>query len=133
MARLLLNRFSQQTLADLCRELSRWVLATPLKQLETIGIPRVLVILTDDIALLGWAAQNVPAVAMHMAMLLGCAVYLAWLSWRLLMAIAVVAAIGVVGHRLLTTRAGAMPFSRSESRPPRMSCAAAGPPEYAIT
>jgi len=105
VARLLLNQFSQQTLADLCRELSRRVLATPLRQLEMVGIPRVLAILTDDVAWLGWAAQNVPVVAMHAAMLLGCAVYLAWLSWPLLMAIAVVAAIGVVGHRLLTARA----------------------------
>lgn len=105
LARLLLNRFSHQTLADLCRDLSRRVLATPLRQLEAVGIPRVLATLTDDVAWLGWAAQNVPVVAMNAAMLLGCAVYLAWLSWSLLVAIAAVAAIGIVGHRLLTARA----------------------------
>ena len=33
-ARLLLNHFTQQTLSELCRELSRRVLATPLRHLE---------------------------------------------------------------------------------------------------
>src|SRR5438309_5234117 len=36
VARLLLNYFTQQTLADLCRSLSRRVLATPLWQLERV-------------------------------------------------------------------------------------------------
>ena len=87
LARLLLNRFTQETLAGLCRDLSRKVLAAPLRHLEQMGIPRILATLTDDVAWLGWAAQNVPAVAMNGAVLLGSAAYLGWLSWPILLVV----------------------------------------------
>ena len=47
--------------------LSRRVLATPLAQLERVGIPRILVTLTEDVAMIGWAAQNIPSYAMNIA------------------------------------------------------------------
>jgi putative ATP-binding cassette transporter len=105
VARLLLNRFAQQTLSYLCRDLSRRVLATPLAQLESLGIPRILVTLTDDIATLGWAAQNVPALALNAAMLVGCAIYLGWLSWRILLAVVLAGVVGALCHRTLVGRA----------------------------
>jgi putative ATP-binding cassette transporter len=105
LARLLLNRFTQETLAGLCRDLSRKVLAAPLRHLEQVGIPRILATLTDDVAWLGWAAQNVPGVAMNAAVLLGCAAYLGWLSWPILLVVIVFVGVGVAGYRLLTTRA----------------------------
>jgi putative ATP-binding cassette transporter len=105
LARLLLNRFSQRTLADLCRDLSRRVLATPLRHLENVGIPRILATLTDDVAWLGWAVQNVPTTAMNGAVLLGCAIYLGWLSWSILLVVTLVVSIGMIGYRLLTRRA----------------------------
>jgi putative pyoverdin transport system ATP-binding/permease protein len=105
VARLLLNRFSQQTLADLCRDLSRRVLAAPLRHLEHVGIARILATLTDDVAWLGWAAQNVPTAAMNAAVLVGCGIYLGWLSPSILLVAALVVGIGAVGYRVLTTRA----------------------------
>ena len=105
VARLLLNRFTQATLADVCRDLSRRVLATPLRHLEQVGVPRILATLTDDVAWLGWAAQNVPAVAMNTAVLFGCAAYLGWLSWGVLLVVVGFVAVGMVGYRFLTTRA----------------------------
>src|SRR5207247_140079 len=88
VARFLLNRFTQRTLTDLCRDLSRKVLATPLRHLEHVGIPRILTTLTEDVAWIGWAAQNVPSLAMNMAVLAGCAIYLGWLSWPILLVVA---------------------------------------------
>ena len=105
VARLLLHHFAQQTLTHLYRDLSRRVLATPLRQLEHVGIPRILATLTDDVAMLGWAAQNVPAFAMNVSVLVGCAVYLGWLSWSILLTVGLVVALGGLGHRLLITRA----------------------------
>jgi len=105
VARLLLNRFMQQTLTDLCRDLSRKVLATPLRHLEYVGIPRILATLTDDVAWLGWSAQNAPTLAMNMAVLAGCAIYLGWLSWSILLVVALVIVIGMIGYRILTARA----------------------------
>ena len=68
-------------------DLSRKVLATPLRQLEAIGIARILSTLTDDVVDIGRTIDNVPAVAMNVAVLGGCAVYLGWLSWRILLVV----------------------------------------------
>jgi len=105
IARLLLNDFAQRTISDLCRSLSRKVLAAPLTELERVGIPRILVTLTDDIAMIGWAAQNVPSFAMNLAVLAGCAIYLGWLSWKVLAGVTFFIVIGAVIYRVLTGRA----------------------------
>jgi putative ATP-binding cassette transporter len=104
-ARLLLNHFTQRVISELCRTLSRRILATPLWQLERVGIPRILATLTDDVSMIGWAAQNVPAVATNVAVLSGSAIYLGWLSWQVLLAASLVMGIGVAGHRVLIGRA----------------------------
>jgi putative ATP-binding cassette transporter len=104
VARVLLDRFTQRTLTRLCRDLTRQVLATPLRRLEDVGIPRILATLTDDVAWLGWAAQNVPALATNLAMVAGCSLYLGWLSWSTLLALVVVMAVGALVYRVLSAR-----------------------------
>jgi putative ATP-binding cassette transporter len=104
-ARLLLNRFTQETLSELNRGLSRRVLATPLWQLERVGIARILATLTHDVAMLGWAAQNLPSLAVNVAVIAGCAVYLGWLSWPSLVVLACVMSSGAVVYRVLIRRA----------------------------
>jgi putative ATP-binding cassette transporter len=79
-AQILTNHFSQRVLADLCRELSRRLLAVPLPRLEVIGMPRALVTLTDDVAVIAWAIQSLPGLATNLAILAGFAAYLGWLS-----------------------------------------------------
>jgi putative pyoverdin transport system ATP-binding/permease protein len=105
LSRLLLNQFSQRTLTDLCRDLSRQVLTTPLSQLEHIGIPRILATLTEDVAVLGWAAQNIPTITTHAAVLAGCAIYLGWLSWAVLFAVVLFVLTGAFLYRILIARA----------------------------
>jgi putative ATP-binding cassette transporter len=105
LAQLTLEHFAQQTLADLCRDLSRRVLATPLRRLEELGTARILTSLIDDVAVIGWAIRNVPTLAVNFAVLAGCAVYLAWLSWRVLAGVIVVISVGMLGYRVLITRA----------------------------
>jgi len=105
VARLLLNYFTQRALLDLSRNLSRRVLATPLWQLERVGIPRVLGMLTHDIPVIGWAAQIVPTFAMNVAIIVGCAIYLGWLSWLSLIGLASFVVIGALGYHVLLRRA----------------------------
>ena len=104
-ARLLLNHFTQQTLSDLSRNLSRRVLATPLWQLERVGIPRILATLTHDVPMIGWAAENIPSLAINVAVIAGCAIYLGWLSWLPLIGLASFIVIGSLGYRILIGRA----------------------------
>ena len=104
-SRLLLNHVMQRTIAELCRDLSRRVLATPLWQLERVGGARILATLTDDVAMIAWAAQNVPSLAMNAAIVAGCAVYLGRLSWQLLIIAACATLLGSVVYRTLIRRA----------------------------
>jgi putative ATP-binding cassette transporter len=105
VARLLLDRFTQRTMMHLCRELTGRVLATPLRRLEDVGVPRILATLTDDVAMLAWGAQNVPALAMNVAIVAGCSLYLGWLSWTTLLSVLVVVAVGALSYRMLSARA----------------------------
>jgi len=105
LAQLALNHFSQRTLAELCNDLSRRVLATPLRRLEALGVPRILTGLIDDVAVIGWAIQNVPTLAISLAGLVGCSMYLAWLSWRIFLVMIGTMVLGMLGYRVLSARA----------------------------
>ncbi|MCI0545816.1 MAG: ATP-binding cassette domain-containing protein, partial [Candidatus Rokubacteria bacterium] len=105
VARLLLHHFTLATVTDLCRDLSRRVLAAPLRHLEQVGIPRILATLTEDVAMIGWAAQSVPSLATNGAMLVGCAIYLGWLSWPILLAMMGFVVVGALCYRVLIRRA----------------------------
>jgi putative ATP-binding cassette transporter len=105
LARLLLTHLAQRTLSQICSELSRQVLATPLRELERVGVPRILSTLTDDVATIAWAISTVPSVAMNAAVLGGCAVYLGWLSWPILLVVSAFVVVGAVAYRLLVYRA----------------------------
>lgn len=105
VSRVLLNHFTQRMLAELCRALSRKVLAAPLGHLERVGIPQIMAALTDDVATIGGAAQNVPNITIKTAMLATCAIYLAWLSWPLLLVVASAMMAGAIVYRILIGRA----------------------------
>jgi putative ATP-binding cassette transporter len=94
-------RFSQGTIAHLRRDLVQAILRAPLRQLEKLGAPRLLVALTDDVYNVTQALLGIPILAVNVALLLGGAVYLAWLSWPMLCALLGFILVGAVGHRLL--------------------------------
>jgi putative pyoverdin transport system ATP-binding/permease protein len=84
ISRILLVRFSQSAVFGLQMRLSRQILATELEPLETIGLPRLLVVLTEDIQSVATAASVVPVLAINLASAVSCMVYIAWLSWQVL-------------------------------------------------
>ena len=86
VSQMILARFSQGLIADLRQDLVRKILAVPLRQLEDIGAPRILVALTDDVMRISEALLAIPTFAMNIAILLGGAVYLGWLSPMVLLA-----------------------------------------------
>lgn len=95
----LLASFSQNAIAELRRDLIRKILSVPLRQLEELGASRVLVALTDDVFNITQALLAIPIVAVNVAILLGGAVYLGWLSWQILLAAGLLIVIGAVGYR----------------------------------
>jgi putative ATP-binding cassette transporter len=94
-------RFSQAAIAQLRRDLVEAILRAPLRQLEELGAPRLLVALTDDVYHVAQALLGVPILAVNVALLLGGAAYLAWLSWPMLCGLLGLIVAGAAGHRLL--------------------------------
>ncbi len=101
----LLANFSQGVVAELRRGLIRKILTVPLRHLEELGTARVLVALTDDVANITNALLAIPFVAVNLAILLGGAVYLGWLSWQVLASIGVLIVLGGVGYRMIVSSA----------------------------
>lgn len=104
-SQLMLAKFSQTAIAELRRDLIRKILGVPLRQLEEIGTARVLVALTDDVFNITQALLAIPIVTVNLAILLGGAAYLGWLSWQVLVAVGVMIIIGAVGYRLVISSA----------------------------
>lgn len=95
-ARILLVRFSQAVVFDLQMRLSRQILATELKPLETIGLPRLLVILTEDIQVVATAVGFLPVLTINIASAAGCMVYISWLSWQVLALVVLLSVIATI-------------------------------------
>ncbi len=101
VAQILMSHFSQRVLSNLCQTLSRQLLAVPLPRLEAIGAPRMLMTLTEDVAVIAWAIQSLLGVVINLAILGGCAVYLGWLSWPIFLGVSGFVAIGTITFLLL--------------------------------
>ena len=105
LSQALLASFAQGAVADLRRDLVRKILTVPLRRLEELGTPRLLVALTDDVFNITQALLAIPIVFVNVAMLLGGAAYLGWLSWKILLAACVLVLVGAVVYRLMMASA----------------------------
>ena len=101
LAQVSLARFSQQSTANLRRDLVRKILGVPLRQLEEIGAPRLMVTLTEDVMSITEAMRSVPTFIVNFAILLGGAAYLGWLSLKVLAAIGILSVVGAIIYRVL--------------------------------
>jgi putative ATP-binding cassette transporter len=101
ISQIMLTKFSQGAIAELRRDLIRKILGVPLRDLEEIGTARVLVALTDDVFSITQALLAIPLVCVNLAMLLGGAAYLGWLSWKILLAVCGLILLGAFGYRFM--------------------------------
>jgi putative ATP-binding cassette transporter len=100
LAQVALANYAQTATADLRRGLIRKILGVPLRQLEEIGTPRLMVALTQDVTSITDAMLAIPMFGVNCAILLGGAVYLGWLSAKVLVAMFLFMLIGAVIYRL---------------------------------
>lgn len=105
LSQVVLVSFSQGAVARLRRDLIRNILAVPLRDLEALGSHRILVALTDDVFNISQALMAIPLVSVNLAILLGGAAYLGWLSWKILAVVFALIVFGAIGYRLVVTRA----------------------------
>ncbi|HWA25813.1 MAG TPA: cyclic peptide export ABC transporter [Lacunisphaera sp.] len=99
-SQLWLIRYSQEAVAELRRQLVQRILGVPLRRLEQVGAARVMVALVDDVNSLMTALFAFPTTAVNLAVLLGGAAYLAFLSWQMLVALALLIVFGAGCYRL---------------------------------
>jgi len=86
----------QSVILRLRVELSRKLLATPLKKLQSVGKSELLAIMTNDISAFVQAFQALPMAFGNGIIVLACFGYMAWLSWPLFLVFA-----GIIGASLL--------------------------------
>jgi putative ATP-binding cassette transporter len=104
-SQILVVRFAQGNVLELSLQLCRQILASPLRKIEAQRGGAILTVLTDDVTSITWAVQCLPQLATNGAVLLGCAIYLAWLSWTMFAALALVALASALVYRALYARA----------------------------
>lgn len=96
----LIGRFGHTAIHDIRMRISRGIISLPLIQLEKEGPERLLTVLTDDLAAITDALALIPIACMNTFVMLGCLVFLGWLSPVLLVAFLVVTMIGVAGYQI---------------------------------
>ncbi|HEX2091622.1 MAG TPA: cyclic peptide export ABC transporter, partial [Longimicrobiaceae bacterium] len=95
----ILSLLGQNTVLELRKQLSRRILAAPLARLEELGSHRLLAALTQDVASVVMALQMLPNFFVQSAIVVGSLIYLGLLSWKVLLAVLVFLAIGVVTYQ----------------------------------
>jgi putative ATP-binding cassette transporter len=96
----------------LCAQMTR----TSLRTLEKRGPSQILATLTDDVGALAWALQCVPSLTINGAVLIGGAVYLAWLSWTIFLGVVGLMLVGALTYKVLHDRAFRVIYAARESR-----------------
>lgn len=104
---ILLLLLSQGVMFDLRLRLSRQILGVPLRNLEQLGAHRLLAALTTDISTISEAIRNIPVICMHIAIVIGCLIYLGWLSWSVLLAVVCFMVLGSLSYQILIMKGAA--------------------------
>lgn len=103
-----LVELAQRAVFELRIHLCRQILATPLLQLERIGNARFLASLTDDVTAITDAVVGIPLLFVNIATVVGCLVFMAWLSWKGVLLVIAVMIVGSASYQLLHARAVTM-------------------------
>lgn len=101
----LLVHLMKKVMVSLRLQLCRKILTAPLRVLEQLGAHRLYATLTGDVPGIAGAFVFLPLLCMNLAILLGCLIYLCWLSPLLLLGALLFMAIGVISHQLPVKKA----------------------------
>jgi len=101
---LVLLRLGQKTTYNLRVKLWRQILAVPLRRHEELGRHRLLTALTDDVFTIANFVTFLPSLFISVALVLGCLIYLGWLSWTVLALVLGFMVVGVTTYHLPAQR-----------------------------
>ena len=108
ISEVLLAHLAQKAIFDLRFHMCRRILEVPLRELEQVGAPRLLASLTDDIGSITNTLLQIPMVTIQMTVVLGCLVYMGWLSWPLALAVVGFIVVGVFSWQYVVRKADGM-------------------------
>jgi putative pyoverdin transport system ATP-binding/permease protein len=100
ISKTLMILLTSRTMHDLQLDLCGQILNAPYSVLEDIGPARLLATITEDIPAVTNAIANLPFWITQVAVMVGCLIYLGWLSRSLLFAITVYMLIGLISYQL---------------------------------
>ncbi len=100
-----LTRLGQEMTCHLQMLLSQRILASSLRQIETMGAPVLLASLTEDIQVISNFVTFIPFVCINIVFVSGCLLYLVWLSGILFLVLLVFLGLGIISFQFLQTKA----------------------------
>jgi putative ATP-binding cassette transporter len=106
VANLLVLRLGERTVSDFRLRLSSRILGAPLRQLETLGAPRLLAMLTGDIPVITNAIVLIPEISISAVVVVGVLIYLGWLSQSGLLLLVILLIAGAAGYLVAIRSAG---------------------------
>ena len=98
MSRIFSALLTQRNGFEVRMQICRQILNAPLRQLEELGQHRVLAVLTDDVPTITGALLQFPQLCINLAILLGCLVYLGWLSTTTLIGLSIFLVVAVASY-----------------------------------
>jgi putative ATP-binding cassette transporter len=101
---LLLTQLSQDVIYNLRLELSERILACPLSQLETLGAPKLLAAITEDVNTIADSSIAVSAMGVNISLLIGCFAYLCLLSVPVFFLFIGLIFLGIVSYQSIANR-----------------------------
>ena len=104
ISQVMLIRLSENAVLQLRMSLSRQLLASELSHLEKLGNPRLLATLTEDVQAVANAVQKLPFFCVDIAIVIGCLVYITWLSWQVLLMVVVFSILAIASCQWLLQR-----------------------------
>ena len=95
ISQVMLVRLSNQAVFELRMQLMRQILAAELSHLEQLGNSRLLATLTEDVQALTNTIFILPMLCIDLAIILGCFLYITWLSWAALLLVVALITVAV--------------------------------------
>ena len=101
----LLASLSQQSVASLRLQLCKNILQAPLVELEKQGNHKLLATLSEDVNTIANGIMRLPFLCINIAVVLGCLVYMFWLSWWLFFLAVAFIGLGILAYRIPEAKA----------------------------
>ena len=115
MSQFLLIILAQDAVYKLRLRLSQGILSSPLQHLEELGANRLLATLTEDVQTLSNTVWVIPFLCIDIAIIVGCLVYLSWLSGVVFGVVAIFMVLSIASLQFLLNKArGFLTLAREE-------------------